>query len=169
MSRAPDPSAAILVRFNAAHARLVQRLRDMPAAAAEHSPGAETWSAAQIGWHVALTDDRIADVLLGSTSAAKPAPAGFRETFAPARMPPNAKTFPSLDPPPGVHRDAALERLRASGQRLTKAIVSLSPERGAGYVIELPFGTLTLFELADCAGAYTARHAAQIERAAVTA
>jgi len=165
MSRAPDRSAAILARFNAAHTTLVQRLRDMPAAAAEQPLGAGLGSAAQIAWHVAMTDDWVADVLLGSTASARPAPARFKGSGGPASLPSKAKTFPSLDAPADVQRDSALERLRASGQRLTKALASLSPERGAGYVVTLPLGTVSLFELADLAGASIARHVAQIERA----
>jgi DinB family protein len=164
MARAPDRSDAILPRFNTAHAALVQRLRDLPAAAAEVSTGAEAWSAAQIAWHVARVEDWIADVLLGPSAAARPAPPGFRGSVVPSSLPAKAKTFPSLDPPAGILRDAALERLRASGQRLTKAIVSLSPDRGAGYLVSLPVGTLSLFELAEFAAVYVGRHVAQIER-----
>ncbi len=168
MSQAPDRAAAILARFNAAHTSLVHHLRELPAANAEDAPE-DRWSAAQIGWHVALTNDWIAGVLLGSTPMAQPAPAGFQESFNPASLPPKVKTFPTLEPPRVVGRDSALERLRASGQQLTKAIASLTPDRGAGYVVALPFGTLSLFELADFAGAHITRHVAQIERSVAAA
>ena len=72
------------------------------------------------------------------------------------------KTFPTLEPPELVGRDAALERLRVSGQRMCKAIASLSAERGGGYVVNLPFGTLSLFELADYTAGHVARHASNV-------
>ncbi len=59
------------------------------------------------------------------------------------------KTFPSLEPPAVVSAEVALDRLRASGHHLSKAIASLSAERGASNCVTLPFGTLSLFELAD--------------------
>lgn len=160
-----DRAATILARFNAAHTALVNRLRDLPPAAAEHKPDAESWSAAQIGSHVALTNEWIAGVLTGATPMAQPAPAGFAERFNPAGLPAKVKTFPTLEPPDPVSRDAALERLRASGQHMSKAIASLMPERGAGYTITLPYGTLSLFELADFGAAHVTRHCSQLDRA----
>jgi hypothetical protein len=165
MSQSPDRAAMILARFNAAQSSLVGRLRDLPAAAAERAPSADAWSAAQIGWHVALAHDLVAGVLLGSNAMARPAVADFRERFDPSTMPARIKNPPALDPPAFVGRDSALEKLRASAQQLTKAIASLSPERGAGYTVALPFGTLSLFQLADFAALHVVRHVAQIDRA----
>ena len=95
---------------------------------------------------------------------AQPAPAGFMETFNPKALPAKIKTFPSLEPPAVVSAEVALERLRASGHHLSKAIASLSAERGAGHCVTLPFGTLSLFELADFTTAHVLRHISQIER-----
>jgi hypothetical protein len=64
-----------------------------------------------------------------------------------------------------IGSEAALDRLRLSGQRMSKAIASLTPERGSAYCITLPFGTVSLFELADLTAAHVARHAAQVEKA----
>jgi hypothetical protein len=160
-----DRAASILARFNAAHSSLVNRLRDLPPAAAEHRPEQDCWSAAQIGCHVALTNEWIAGVLTGSTPAAQPAPAGFTERFDPGSLPAKVKTYSTLEPPHPVSRDVALERLRASGQHMSKAIASLTPTRGAGYIVTLPFGTLSLFELADFSAAHVMRHCQQIDRA----
>ena len=77
------------------------------------------------------------------------------------------KTSAGLEPPAVVGRDSALERLRASGQRVSKAIASLTPQRGSGYCVSLPFGTLSLFELAEFAARHVLRHVAQVERALV--
>jgi hypothetical protein len=41
----------------------------------------------------------------------------------------------------------------------------LTPERGSGFCVTLPFGTISLFELADLTAAHVARHIAQVERA----
>jgi hypothetical protein len=167
VSESPDRAAAILVRFNAAQRALVGRLREMPAAAAEEAPGAGAWNAAQIGWHVALTNNWAAGVLLGSAPAAQPAPAGFRERFSLSSVPASLKTVPAFEPPAVVGRDAALEKLCASGQLVTKAMASLTPERGAGYTVTLMYGTMSLFEFADFAAAHIARHVAQVDRTVV--
>jgi hypothetical protein len=160
----PDRAALVLARFNAAQNHLVARLRDMPPANAENRPDIDRWSAAQVGWHVALTNDWIAGVLTGATPMAEPAAPGFRETLHTLVMPDKVKTFPSLEPPAVVGRDSALEKLRASGQNMSKAIASLSAERGGAFTVTLPFGTLSLFELADFAAGHVARHIGQVDR-----
>ncbi|MQA31450.1 MAG: hypothetical protein GEU82_16715 [Luteitalea sp.] len=159
-----DRAAGILVRFSTAHRTLMTKLREMPPGAAQQQPADDHWSAAQLGCHVALTNDWIASVITGATPMAEPAPPDFRESFSGNTAPGMVKAFPTLQPPDLVSRDAALERLRASGQRMCKAIASLTPERGSGAVVVLPFGTLSLFELADYTASHVARHAAQAGR-----
>ncbi len=166
MSVSPDRAATILARFNAAQSLLTNKLRDLPPRTAEQSPDIDAWSAAQIGWHVAKTNEWMAAILTGSTPAAEPAPPNFAETFHMKVIPDKLTTPPSLEPPAVVGRDSALERLRASGQHMSKAIAALSPQRGTGFVVTLPFGTLSLYELADFAAAHVARHVGQLERAA---
>jgi hypothetical protein len=160
-----DRAATILARFQNAHNAFVGKLRELPPESAERRPAAEEWSAAQVGFHVATTNEWIAGVLDGSTPMAQPAPEGFAETFNPKSIPAKVKTFPSLEPPAVVSAEVALERLRASGHHLSKAIASLSAERGAGNCVTLPFGTLSLFELADFTTAHVLRHINQIGRA----
>ena len=164
-----DRAASILARYTAAHNTLIARLREIPAGAAEHQPDPDSWSPAQVGCHVALTDEWIAGVLSGAVPMAEAAPAGFNESFNPSGMPDRVKTFPTLEPPNPVSRDMALERLHTSGQHLTKAIASLTNERGSGYVVKLPFGTLSLYEIADFAAGHVSRHVAQVERAVARA
>jgi hypothetical protein len=65
-----------------------------------------------------------------------------------------------------VSTEVALDRLRASGHHLSKAIASLSMERGIGHCVTLPFGTLSLFELADFTAAHVLRHISQMDRIA---
>jgi len=160
----PDRAALVLARFNAAQNHLVSRLRDMPPAAAEERPDLDAWSAAQIGWHVALANEWIAGILTGATPMAEPAAPGFRETLHTLTLPDKVKTFPTLEPPAVVGRDSALEKLRASGQHMSKAIASLTTDRGGSYTVTFPFGTLSLFELGDFAAGHVARHISQVER-----
>jgi DinB superfamily len=133
MSGPPDRAAEILDRFNAAQRALVARLRDMPADAAEHASSGGGWSAAQVGWHVALTNAWAAAVLLGDKIGK-----------------------PSCTPPDGPSRDAALIKLRASGQQVAKAIATLSADRA-----------VSLFDIAESVERHVAHHLAQIDRAIV--
>jgi len=160
-----DRAALVLARFNAAQNHLVSKLRELPAAAAEDRPDLDGWSAAQIGWHVALANEWVAGVLTGATPIAEPAPPGFRETLHTRPLPEKIQTFPRCDPPAVVGRDSALERLRASGQHMSKAIASLTAERGASYTVTMAFGTLSLYELADFAAGYVTRQLGQVDRA----
>ena len=161
-----DRAATILTRFSAAHNALVGKLRELPPDTAEHQPSDDAWSPAQIACHVAITNEWIAGLLDGTTAMAQPAPPGFAETFSARAIPGKLKTSPSLEPPAVVSCQAALEKLRASGHHMSRAIASLTPERGSGYCVALPFGTLSLFELADFTAFHVARHVGQIERTA---
>ena len=133
MAGAPDRAAAILDRFNVEQRALVARLRDMPADAAEHASPDGGWSAAQSGWHVARTKAWAAAVLLGDKIGK-----------------------PACTPPDRPSRDAALMRLRASGQQVAKAIAALSADRAA-----------SLFAIAESAARHVAHHLAQIDRTIV--
>jgi hypothetical protein len=165
MSQPPDRAATILARFNAAQNSLAAKLRDLPARAAEEQPAPDAWSAAQIGWHVATVNEYFAGVLMGSRPGAQLAPPGFKEGFDPNSLPDKLETPAALQPPAIVGRDSALEKLRASGQQLSKAIASLTPERGLGYTYSLsPSAVMSLYEAADFAGRHITRHVAQIER-----
>jgi DinB superfamily len=157
-----DRAAAILARFRVAQRALISQLRELPHGAAEHQSVDGAWSAAQIVCHVAMANEWVAGVLTGATPLAQPAPPGFTERFSPVAVP-RQRTFP-LPAPAVIGGEASLERLSVSGHRLTRAIASLTPERGAGYSITLPFGTISLFELADLTVAHIARHIEQVER-----
>jgi hypothetical protein len=159
-----DRAATILARFNSAHHDLMWKLRDCAFDAAEHLPAGDGWSAAQIGCHVAITNDFMASVLTGEKPMAQPAPADFRESFDPGSVPAKLKTLAILEPPQVIGIDAAIERLRTSAHHMSKAIAGLTPERGTGYCVSLPFGTLSLFELADFTAAHVIRHAVQVQK-----
>lgn len=157
-----DRAVSILARFNAAQTALVSQFRELVPGSGEQQPAADAWSAAQIVCHVAMANEWTASVLSGATALAQPAPAGFTERTSPIDVP-RQKTFP-LPAPTVIGAEVALERLRASGHRMSKAIASLTPERGAGYCVALSFGTISLFELADLATAHVARHTHQVEK-----
>ena len=164
MSQSPDRAVTILARFNAAQDSIAAKLRDLPPHVAEEREDLDRWTAAQIGWHVATMNDWIAGVLIGTTPLAEPAAPGFRETVHMHALPDKLKTSPALEPPAIVGRDSAVEKLRASGQHMSKAIASLTEERGNGFTVTLPVGTMSLFELADYASGHIARHISQIDR-----
>ena len=160
-----DRAATILARFSAVQQSFLSKLRDLDPEGAEYHPSVESWSAAQIGAHVAMANEWTAAVLLGSTPLAQPAPAGFTEQYSTSRgsgVPWNVKAFP-LHPPDVISLDNTIERLRTSGHHLSRAIASLTAERGSGYTITLPVGTLSLFELAEYTVAHVSRHSAQLE------
>lgn len=161
-----DRAVSILARFTAAQNVLVSQFRGLTPGSGEHQPATRQWSAAQIVCHVAMANDWAAGVITGATPLAQPAPPGFTERFGPIDVP-RQKTFP-LPAPAVIGCDTALERLRASGHRISKAIASLTAERGSGFCITLPFGTISLFELAELTAAHVARHAEQVERALTT-
>ena len=94
MSQSPDRAVTILARFNAAQNSLAAKLRDLPAHVAEERDDIDAWTAAQIGWHVATTNDWIAGVLIGTTPMAEPAAPGFRETLHMHPLPQRVKTAP---------------------------------------------------------------------------
>ena len=163
-----DRAAVILARFNAAHNYLIASLRDLSPALAEREPAEGDWNAAQIGCHVAMANDWTADVLTAKTALAAPCPSGFAEAFDRNAVPWNTRTFP-LDPPDVIGTDHAIERLRASGHHLAKAIASLTPERGSGFCVELPWGTLSLFELAEYTAEHAVRHSQQLGKSVAKA
>lgn len=159
-----DRAATILARFTATYSTFAAKLRSLPPGIAEDRQDRDSWTPAQIGCHVAMTNEWIAGVLTGTTPAAEPRPAGFTEHFNASELPATEETFPKLVPPFPVSRDAALERLRISSQHAMKAIAALTTDRGAGQCVRLEFGTLSLFELADFAATHMTRHVAQVDR-----
>src|SRR4026209_417256 len=78
-------------------------------AAATHAPADGAWTAAQIGYHVAITADFLAGSLTGSIPKSVPAPSGFQENpnvFA--GVPAKITTFEALEPPAGMTRAEAV-------------------------------------------------------------
>lgn len=133
---------------------------------ATRTPQEGGWNAAQIGCHVAITNDFLAGVLTGTVPVAIPAPAGFAENpevFKNAQT--KIETFPQLQPPPAATRAQAIETLRESAGNTVKAIESLDPERAAKYCVQFPIGQLSMYQLADFIGGHVMRHHHQLRRA----
>ena len=123
------------------------------------------WTPAQIGMHLALSNELFAGILTGAVPMAQPAAAGFGEdadVFS--RVPNKITTFPSLVPPAEVRRSEAVERLRRANEQVLAAIQALPPDR-ASHCVQLPFGTISLYQFADFTGAHMVRHTAQLQRA----
>lgn len=141
----------------------LERLNDT---AATHPPAGGGWNAAQIGYHVAITNDFLAGILSGAIPKSIAAPAGFQENpnmFA--NLPTKVTTFSALEPPAGVTRAQALARLRESTAQSVKAIEGLNAERASGQVVEFPFGAISLYQLSEFIGGHVVRHYGQLQRA----
>jgi uncharacterized damage-inducible protein DinB len=158
-----DRAAAILARFTATCSTFTSKLRDLPPGLAEVRPDRDSWSPAQIGCHIAMSNEWIANALAGLEPHARPI-AERMSAFDPSGLAPTEESFPALVPPNPVSREVALERLRNSSQRVSRAIAALSSERGTTEGVTLAVGTMSLYELADYAATHMARHLAQVER-----
>ena len=144
-------------------AAALERLND---AAATRKPQDGGWNAAQIGWHVAVTNGFLAGLITGAIPSAVPAPTGFVEDAKVfAGVPEKITTFPALEPPPTATRTEAVEKLRTSTTETIKAIQSMTPERANGFCVQFPFGALSLYQVADFIGGHVVRHQKQLERA----
>jgi len=152
--------------LQAATASIVQVLEALTDEAARTAPQGGGWSPAQVGLHVAMTNDLFAEIITGGVPMSKPAPVGFSEdpdVFS--KAPSKIKTPDPLEPPAaGVTRADAIARLRSAQMTAEGALKTLSPDRASGRVIELPLGVITLYQAAEYLGPHTSRHIAQIQR-----
>src|SRR5687768_8204216 len=127
--------------YREAHDRLVKRLTDAPADAAERAPADGGWSAAQIGWHVAAVDASFAGLVSGEHPGAKPLPEGASEkpwSEILMAIPGKIEAGKRVQPPAEVRRDDVLVALAASAAKLDAALAGLDAERGARYAITHP-------------------------------
>jgi hypothetical protein len=155
----------LVTGFTSANDRLIAALEALSDDAASRRPADGGWTPAQIGWHVAITTKLLASVITGEAPMAKPAPEGFAENPAVfAAVPEKVQTFPQLVPPAVVSRAEALTNLRSSADPMVLALRSLTPERAKGFCVPFPFGTLSLYQMGEFAGAHVLRHHAQLQR-----
>ena len=166
----PDPHddriRSAVSSFEESTHRMVALLEALNDEAARRTPPDGGWSPAQVGLHVAITNELFAGVLAGAVPMAQPAPAGFAENpdvFS--AVPPRLKTPQPLEPPAiGITRDIALDRLRAAHRVTIGAMRGLDAQRASGHVMRLPFGAISLYQAAEFLGPHTERHIAQIHR-----
>ena len=154
--------------FVSANERLVARLRGASDDAAER--GAEgSWSAAQIGWHVATVTSRFAAMMAGDMGGPQPLPESFRErpwSEVAASIPERLQAPSAMTPPPGVRRAEAIAALEAAGMKMARAFDALTPERGSRMgVTNAIVGTISVYQIGEWATAHVARHNRQAKRA----
>ena len=164
-----------------AHAQRVQAVRDMftqvndtlaseveslDHATAVRNPAPDSWNAAQLAHHVALTTGFLSGALSGSIAeVVRPRPADFQETLASMDLSAPVKTFPMLEPPDDVEPGGAVIRLRDSKGIFFDALETVSEDRCSAECVELPFGLFSLYEVAEFAAAHVVRHTGQMRRA----
>jgi hypothetical protein len=133
---------------------------------ATRAPKQGGWNAAQIGWHVAKSNELLSGALTGAVSMAQPVPPEFQEDpHILSKVPARIQTFPQLEPPADVSAEAALADLRASMGTTITAFRSLTEERARGHFIQFPMGPLTLYQFADFTVGHVSRHQQQLEQA----
>jgi hypothetical protein len=163
------------------HAQRVQAVRDMFAqandtlasevdtldrATAVRNPAPDSWNAAQLAHHVALTNGFLSGAISGSIAEVmKPRPADFQETLASMDLSAPIETFSILEPPEDADPGDAVSRLRESQDIFFNALDTVSEERCGAECIELPFGLFSLYEVAEFAAAHVVRHTGQMRRA----
>ena len=152
---------AAFAQANAVLASKVEQLDDHKATLAPR----EAWSAAQIGWHVALTTELLSGALSGANEAMLvPRPDGFQEVLATLELPAKIKTFPPLEPPAGATRAEAIGRLRSSENTFADALGRVTQDRCGAQCVQLPFGLFSLYEVGEFTAAHVVRHTGQLER-----
>jgi hypothetical protein len=76
--------------------------------------------------------------------------------------PPTGVEAPGLlQPPLRVTRHAAVERIRSSAKRLSTLLEQLTPEHGSEMCVQVPWATISLYQLVERAGGHTLRHVAR--------
>lgn len=150
--------------FNAAMEQFIRTLES--AHDATRAPKRGGWNAAQIGWHVAKSNELLSGALTGAVPMAQPILPDFQEDpHIFSKVPAKMQTFPQLEPPADVPVAAALADLRASIGPTVTAFRSLTEERARGHVIQFPMGALTMYQFADFTVGHVTRHQLQLERA----
>jgi uncharacterized damage-inducible protein DinB len=155
--------------YREAHDRLVKRLTEAPADAAERAPADGGWSAAQIGWHVAAVDASFAGLISGERPGAQPLAEGVAErpwAEVLQGIPGRIEAGKRVQPPPDARRDDVLALLAEASAKFDAALAALDEARGSRYAINHPaIGTVCLRQFGDWATAHTIRHNAQAKRA----
>ena len=158
--------AATAAAFEAAMARFLARIEGVTDEVAERVPADGGWSAAGIAWHVAVTNEKFAGMVDGSVPGAMPPEDGFEETpftEIAALVPGQLDAPPKFHPPAGLTRADALERARASRDKMSQAIRTMPESRGL-WTVKSVLGLVTVYQVGEWATAHVARHNAQAKR-----
>ena len=135
--------------------------------AAQFCPPGGGWSATQIGYHVGLTNEWFAGAF-SRTGVTLPfrGESDFDDHSWNLDAPPMGVEAPGLlQPPLRVTRHEAVERIRSSAKRLSPLLEQLTPEDGSEMCVQVPWATISLYQLAEWAGGHTLRHLGQMRRA----
>jgi hypothetical protein len=160
-----DPRiVASIEQLTRATTRMVEQVLALAAEAAAARPADGGWSPAQIAYHVGLTSDSLfVPTFAGTAPFLEKTPADFVETFSFATLPDRVKTFPTLEPPAGVSAADGVRRLREGNAALADAMRSM-PEERLSLCARLPFGTLSIQQMAEFGAGHVLRHQAQLDR-----
>jgi len=155
---------AIQAAFLIANHHLAAGVGKLDDARAAQKPADGGWSAAQIAWHVALANERLARILAGEDAGSiVPIPEGFQETSGNI-VPRWVEVFPTLAPPDQATRTEAVARLRSSERAVLDALRTVTMDRSSHECVRMPFGTCSLYELGDCIAAHVERSSDQLDR-----
>jgi DinB superfamily len=161
--------ASLRAAFAEANGRFLIRLRGADDEEAVRTPAGGGWTAAQIGWHVAAVSSRFARLISGELPGAAPLGEGFLErswSEIVSGMPPSLEAPGPVQPPADVTRAQAIALVEASGDLMTRALDSVTPERGSRYGVVDPIagGAVTLYQVAEWATRHIIRHNQQAKR-----
>ncbi|MGE3841963.1 MAG: DinB family protein [Vicinamibacterales bacterium] len=156
----PVRVAGLVASFLGANDRLIALLQTVDDTTAVQ-PRDGGWSAAQIGSHVAMTNLRIARVLVEAEAVATPE--GFAEDWARLTIPARIDAPRSLEPSIDTTRAAAIDQLQASREAVVRAIRGLSAER-ASACVPSRFGTMSFYQMAEFITRHVDRHIGQAQR-----
>jgi len=159
--------AELTAAFNDSMARFLARLDAAPSELMTLPPPTGGWSAAQVAWHVAATNEAFAGWIDGSIPGAKPAPAGFAEmpwSAVASKTPAKLEAPARFQPPAEVTKADALSKLRASQQRIVDALGGLAESRAVLTVKSIVGTPISLYQVGNWAAAHVARHNAQAKR-----
>lgn len=159
--------ADLITAFNESMARFLTRLDAASHEQLAQVPQTGGWTAAQVAWHVAATNEAFAGLIDGSIPNARPAAEGFKETPWSAiaeKVPAKLEAPARFHPPADVAKADALAKLRASQKLLVDALGGLDELR-ARLTVKSTIGTpISLYQVGIWAAAHVARHNSQVKR-----
>jgi len=168
MSEHEDRLRAIRNAFTAANGELIGAIESLDDATVATAPEG-AWNAAQIGWHVATTNEFLAGAMAGAIAdLVVPRSDDFSEQLAGMEFPQKIKTFPQLEPPADTTRETAISQLKASESAFAGALDRVTESRCAEECVRLPFGVFSLYEIGEFTAVHVRRHLGQLRRTVAT-